>query len=116
MAVIAGALAIYGPIVTPPGYFDFIDDQVIFGIPNFGYVISNAPFLPVGVIGVLWKRRDAQAKVVRCLNRSALWLLRKRRRRRLWVRVFSPGAGRLNNSPRPRADRHRCRVLIRRLL
>ncbi|MGZ0188346.1 MAG: hypothetical protein ACKVH0_10130 [Alphaproteobacteria bacterium] len=71
--MIAGALAIYGPILTPPGYFGFVDDRVIFGIPNFGDVVSNAPFLPVGVIGVLWTRRYAQAVGVNSAYTAALY-------------------------------------------
>jgi peptidoglycan/LPS O-acetylase OafA/YrhL len=72
LVVIAAALAAYGPILTPEGYFDFVDKRVIFGIPHFGDVVSNAPFLPVGLLGVYLTRRYAAAGSVNPAYRAAL--------------------------------------------
>jgi hypothetical protein len=35
-----------------PAYYRFADARALLGIPNFGNVISNAPFLPVGLLGL----------------------------------------------------------------
>jgi hypothetical protein len=70
--VVAAALAIYGPIMTPDGYFDFVDKRLILGIPNFGDVVSNVPFLPVGLLGVYLTRRYARGATVNSAYMTAL--------------------------------------------
>jgi hypothetical protein len=45
-----------GPIPQDPGYHAFADNRTRIGVPNFGNVASNALFLFVGVIGMLWCR------------------------------------------------------------
>jgi hypothetical protein len=48
-AVVVAALAPHFP--QPLDYHDFADKREIFGIPNFWDVISNLPFLLIGIFG-----------------------------------------------------------------
>ena len=41
------------PIVQDPNYHDFADRRTLFGIPNFLDVISNLPFLMIGIAGLV---------------------------------------------------------------
>src|SRR5262245_7519541 len=52
IAALAGMLLV-DPIAQPLSYHDFADQRTIFGIPNFWHVISNVPFLFVGIAGVV---------------------------------------------------------------
>ncbi|MBS95304.1 MAG: alkaline phytoceramidase [Chromatiales bacterium] len=45
------------PIAQDPAYHDFADSRRVAGITNFWNVISNLPFLAVGVWGLLSSRR-----------------------------------------------------------
>ncbi|TZF89740.1 ceramidase domain-containing protein [Cognatilysobacter lacus] len=47
------ALALHGPIPQDPDYHRFADSRVVAGIPNFWNVLSNVPFLLVGIYGLL---------------------------------------------------------------
>jgi hypothetical protein len=40
------------PIPQDPAYHQFADTRIVMGIPNFWNVISNAPFLLVGLLGL----------------------------------------------------------------
>ena len=42
-----------GPVIQDAGYHKFADSRSVFRIPSFWNVISNIPFLVVGVMGVL---------------------------------------------------------------
>jgi hypothetical protein len=57
------ALPLLPPILQDQSYHHFADARVIFGIPNFWNVVSNLPFLAVGVAG-LRRFRDDPATVV----------------------------------------------------
>ncbi|MBT8229972.1 MAG: ceramidase, partial [Bacteroidia bacterium] len=46
--------AISEPIIQPEQYHQFSDTSTILGIPNFWNVISNLPFLIIGIAGVLY--------------------------------------------------------------
>ncbi|GAB1595194.1 ceramidase domain-containing protein [Lysobacter claricitrinus] len=46
-------LAMHGPIPQDPGYHHFADTRTIAGVPNAWNVLSNLPFLIVGVHGLL---------------------------------------------------------------
>ncbi|MDH5259472.1 MAG: ceramidase [Gammaproteobacteria bacterium] len=46
------------PISQDPGYHLFEDSRVVLGIPNFWNVISNVPFLAVGLTGMLAVHRS----------------------------------------------------------
>lgn len=50
-AVIAG-IFLHGPITQDPAYHLFADTRSFIGIPNFGNVVSNLPFLLVGLLGL----------------------------------------------------------------
>ena len=45
-------LVIHGPIPQPQSYHDFADQRNIWGIPRFFDVISNLPFVLVGLLGL----------------------------------------------------------------
>lgn len=55
---VAGTLAtlVLPPLKQPEGYHQFADNRLLFGIPNFFNVVSNAGFLIVGVMGLLFLR------------------------------------------------------------
>jgi hypothetical protein len=57
LAGIGGAAAIWlsmqPPIAQDPAYHNFADQRTLLGIPHFWNVVSNAPFLVIGLIG-LW--------------------------------------------------------------
>jgi hypothetical protein len=61
-AVVAAAvlgLALHGRIPQDPRYHDFADRRRLLGIPNFWNVISNVPFLLIGLAGLRVLSRDA---------------------------------------------------------
>jgi hypothetical protein len=47
-----GAMAFVPPIAQPIDYHNFADTRTLLGIPNFWNVVSNIPFLVVGLIGL----------------------------------------------------------------
>jgi hypothetical protein len=53
MGLVAIALVFVGPIPQAHSYHDFSDQAERFGIPHFANVISNLPFLLVGLWGLL---------------------------------------------------------------
>lgn len=56
-AVCACVLAIIPPIPQDLAYHDFSDTRPLLGVPNFGDVMSNLPFVFVGIYGLLELRR-----------------------------------------------------------
>jgi hypothetical protein len=58
MIVSLAALVPLPPLLQNQDYHQFADQRTIFGIPNFWNVISNLPFIAVGVVGLLRFRRD----------------------------------------------------------
>jgi len=68
------AIAVMDPIAQDPLYHNFVDQRVVFGVPNFLNVISNLPFLLVGVAGLLF--------VATCKNSLTLRL------RLVWIVFF----------------------------
>ncbi len=58
VALIAIAVALFAPpIHQDPGYHAFADQREFFGIPNFWNVISNSPYILVGLYGLwAWRR------------------------------------------------------------
>lgn len=58
-AICAIVLAVIPPIAQPLAYHNFSDGRGWLGIPNFGDVMSNLPFMLVGLYGVvaLWRLR-----------------------------------------------------------
>ena len=51
LAPLAALLSV-PPFVDPPGSLDYADRRTFFGIPNFMDVVSNLPYLLIGVAGV----------------------------------------------------------------
>ena len=56
-------LAFSTPILQDQAYHNFSDQKTIFGIPNFWNVLSNLPFLLVGLLGILQIDRVANVKL-----------------------------------------------------
>lgn len=61
---LAGAAVLFlgwPPIAQKPAYHDFADARRFLGVRNGQNVLSNAPFLLVGALGIglVWRRRDA---------------------------------------------------------
>ncbi len=50
------------PIAQPIAYHEFADARAFLGIPNFLDVLTNLPFLYVGVAGLAFLLRDPRAK------------------------------------------------------
>jgi hypothetical protein len=50
----AVVLWIHGPIPQPTEYHQFADTRTIWGIPRFGDVATNLPFVAIGIMG-LWR-------------------------------------------------------------
>lgn len=73
------ALCFVPPVPLGPGYHDFTDRRPIFSIPNGLDVLSNIPFVVVGILGLVWLSR-------RLSDRSFL-----ERRERLPYLVFFAG-------------------------
>jgi len=57
LAVIGAGFALTPPIPQDPGYHLFADSRTIAGIPNAWNVLSNIPFLLVGLLGLLYVGR-----------------------------------------------------------
>lgn len=51
-------LAMQPPIPQDPAYHHFADTRTLLGIPNFWNVVSNIPFLLVGLAGLHWVTQD----------------------------------------------------------
>lgn len=71
LLIVIGSLAIIlsiPPLAQNPDYHDFGDRREFFGIPNFFDVLSNAPFLLVGIAGISF------CSASRSANCSAAWV------------------------------------------
>lgn len=55
----AGAVFCMRPIAQEPGYHNFADQRMVWGVPNCWNVLSNLPFVVVGIVGLTaaWKAR-----------------------------------------------------------
>ena len=62
-------LAMQSPIPQPLEYHNFADANPLFGIPNFWNVMSNLPFLIVGLLGIYKLSISKTLKV----NMSLYW-------------------------------------------
>jgi hypothetical protein len=51
-------LLLLPPISQQQNYHDFADQRIIFGIPRFWNVVSNVPFVAIGLAGIRRARRD----------------------------------------------------------
>ncbi len=59
---VAGIFATFTfpPVPQDQSYFLFADSRALWGIPNFGDVVSNLPFMGVGVLGLLTLKKHWQ--------------------------------------------------------
>ncbi len=48
--------ALHGPIAQGPSYHRFADRRTVWAVPNLWNVVSNVPFLAVGIVGLLFLR------------------------------------------------------------
>lgn len=62
-ALIVTILMLVPPLPQSPSYHDFADRRTLFGIRDFWDVLSNLPFLVVGLMGLL-RFRDAAARAL----------------------------------------------------
>lgn len=59
------ALAFYfAPIKQSRNFYDYADQRIILGIPHFWDVISNLPFLLVGLLGLWQLEKRKQLKII----------------------------------------------------
>lgn len=72
--VLAGIISViaYGPIPQPEGYHAFADQRSILGIPNFWNVVSNLPFLLIGLAGLFVMRARPSPGVLPALRPAYL--------------------------------------------
>jgi hypothetical protein len=63
IACIAGIFALE-PIAQDPAYHLFSDQRTIFGIPNFWNVVTNLPFLVIGMMGLIGSSSTGQIKLL----------------------------------------------------
>lgn len=61
--VAVACLMLAPPLAQSPSYHDFADRRMILDIPDFWDVISNLPFLVVGVMGLL-RFRDRASRIL----------------------------------------------------
>ena len=66
------AAALVDPVAQDPLYHVFADQRPMFGIPNFLNVMSNLPFLIVGILG--WRIISSDAETVTPTTRLA-WII-----------------------------------------
>lgn len=67
-------IALLGPIPQDEAYHNFADQRRMLGIPNFVNVVSNLPFLLIGIWGVLFVLRQRASGSRLCfLRRDESW-------------------------------------------
>jgi hypothetical protein len=64
MIVSLAGLALLPTIRQDQNYHDFADQRTILGIPHFWNVVSNLPFIAIGVVGLHKFRRDPAISVL----------------------------------------------------
>ena len=64
IAVTLAALLLVPPIPQDQSYHQFADQRALLGMPNFWNVVSNLPFIAVGVVGLRQFHRDPATLVI----------------------------------------------------
>ena len=64
LAAIIGTFFVLGAYPQDPGYHNFADKRAFFGVPNFWNVISNLPFLVIGLMSLTRNRVFALGLIV----------------------------------------------------
>ena len=72
--IIFTLLLLQGPIAQDLGYHQFSDAAAFFDIPNMLNVVSNVPFLMVGLLG-LYKLQSSESLNIARKNRAAYFIL-----------------------------------------
>ena len=72
--IIFTLLLLQGPIAQDLGYHHFSDTAIVFAIPNMLNVVSNVPFLIVGLLG-LYKLQSSESLNIARKNRAAYCIL-----------------------------------------
>ena len=57
-----GVVFLFPAIPQDPSYHDFVDHRTIFGITNFWNVVSNIPFMVLGILGVLVRTNEKERR------------------------------------------------------
>ncbi len=77
--VAAGIVHFLPPLAQNPAYHNFADQREIWGVPNLFNVISNAPFVLVGVLGLFFLLRngptDTAGPFLDCRERTPFLML-----------------------------------------
>lgn len=88
----AAGLALYGRIPQSDAYYQFADDRSFFDIPNFFNVVSNLPFLLVGIHGLLLLRKKTPSGGLPSLRYAYLTFF-------LGASLVAPGSGYFHLNP-----------------
>jgi len=86
LAAIVGTFFALGAYPQDPGYHNFADKRAFFGVPNFWNVISNIPFLVVGLMSWTRKRVYALGLIVTAFG-SGLYHWNPNNATLIWDRV-----------------------------
>lgn len=74
-AALAAGLAMHGPVFDAQGYHDFVDRRAWLGLSNALDVLSNVPFLVVGLLGFARVRTSSRSAPPPAWERVALALM-----------------------------------------
>jgi hypothetical protein len=64
-----------GPLAQPQAYHDYADARELAGIPHFWNVMSNVPFLVVGLAGLWWTTRSKHARLLAERGQLGMWIV-----------------------------------------
>jgi len=101
LAAIVGTFLVIGAYPQDPGYHNFADKRAFFGVPNFWNVVSNLPFLVVGLMSWTRKRVFALGLIITAFG-SGLYHWNPNNSTLIWDRV-----GIVIGAVFPRAAHHR---------
>lgn len=76
------AVLLLRPIPQTLSFHQFADDRPLWKIPNFGNVISNLPFLFVGIYGMALAERKTVSLIIRIIYMLLVALYRDNTQRR----------------------------------
>jgi hypothetical protein len=75
LGVVGGGLLflLYGRLPQSPDYHHFADQRTLLGVPHLLNVLSNAPFLLVGVLGLVFVLRDSPQRHKAFIEAAERW-------------------------------------------
>jgi hypothetical protein len=59
-----GTMLAHGPLVQDVNYHLFVDTRMIWSVPNFWNIVSNTPFVLVGLLGLYKLRSAGKLKII----------------------------------------------------